>query len=74
MKEIKISFLSSFTCSGLPEIIKFKCYDQEIWADTYSAPYNQYTQEILNQQSNLYSFDPGIIFNDIKRHEKCNLI
>lgn len=62
MKHTKIAFLSNFTITGLAETIKVRCFKYGIYAEDYTAPYNQYAQEILNKSSNLYNFNPDIIF------------
>ena len=61
-KTIRISLLSSFTINGLSEILKVKSAERGISCRVYEAPYNQYSQEILNKKSNLYKFLPDITF------------
>lgn len=61
-KEVKIAFLSNFTINGLAETMKVLCSEQGIYAEIYTSPYNQYTQEILNKSSELYNLKPDIIF------------
>lgn len=62
MKELKIAFLANFTITGLAEALKVKCFEEEIFTQTYVSPYNQYVQEILNDSSELYRFAADIIF------------
>ena len=61
-KKIKVAFLSSFTINGIAESLKVKCSEKQILCDSYVANYNQYNQEILNENSQLYSFSPEITF------------
>ena len=61
-KKIKIGILSSFTITGLAETIKVKCDKVNVNCCTYVSGYNQYNQEILNSNSNLYQFKPEILF------------
>jgi len=61
-KKIKISLLSSFTINGLSEILKVKSAERHVSCIVYEAPYNQYSQEILNENSDLYKFLPDITF------------
>ena len=49
-KRIKVGFLSSFTVNGLPEVMKIKCEQREISAQTYLGEYNQYNQDILDSK------------------------
>ena len=61
-KKIRIAFLASFTINGFEETIRVKCFQKGIDCVTYVADYNQYNQEILNQDSGLYQFKPDITF------------
>jgi len=61
-KKIKIAILSSFTITGLAEVIKVKCKKINVDCLTYVSGYNQYNQEILNSKSDLYQFNPEILF------------
>jgi len=61
-KKIRIGLLSSYTINGLKEIIQVKSAKRNISCMIYEAPYNQYSQEILNQNSELYKFVPEITF------------
>ncbi len=61
-KKIRIGILSSFTINGLEETIRVKSAEKNIDCVTYVGGYNQYNQEILNQESNLYKFSPDITF------------
>ena len=61
-KKIRIALLSSFSINGLKEVIQVKSSERKISSIIYEAPYNQYSQEILNQESKLYEFSPDITF------------
>ncbi len=61
-KNLKIAILSSFTINGLAEILKIKSHEKQISCQTYVGNYNQYNQEILDQNSSLYKFNPDITF------------
>lgn len=61
-KTIKIALLSSFTINGLSESLKVKCSEKQIACISYISGYNQYNQEILNENSELYNFSPDITF------------
>lgn len=60
--KIKIAILSSYTHNGLKEIMDVKCVENNILATVYEGAYNQFSQEILDQKSNLYKFQPNILF------------
>lgn len=61
-KKIKIALLGSFTLNGLEETLRVKCANNKIACQTYVAGYNQYHQEILDPESELYKFSPDISF------------
>jgi len=61
-KKLRISILSSFTLNGIEEIFKVKCDEKNISCNTCLGGYNQYNQEILDPQSQLYQFQPNITF------------
>ncbi len=61
-KNTNIAILSSFTVTGLPEVVHVKCVENKINCHTYLGPYNQYTQQILDKKSDLYKFCPNITF------------
>ena len=61
-KKIHIAFVGSFSLNGFEETIQVQCNDEKINCITYNSPYNQFNQEILNENSDLYKFKPDIIF------------
>jgi len=61
-RNMKIGLLSSFTLNGLGESLQAKCASLKIGTTTYLCGYNQYNQDILNPQSNLYKFCPDVTF------------
>jgi FkbH-like protein len=61
-KKIKIAILSSFTINGLAETLQVKSAQKNIECKTFLGGYNQYNQEILDKNSNLYKFLPDITF------------
>ena len=67
-KRIKIAVLSSSTIKGLKEILFVKCYKLGVIPEILIGSYNQYNQEILDDNSKLYSFKPDlvILFIDTK--------
>jgi len=61
-RKIRIGLLSSYSINGLKEILKVKSSERGISCMIYETPYNQYSQEILNQDSGIYKFLPEITF------------
>ncbi|MFA5878076.1 MAG: HAD-IIIC family phosphatase [Candidatus Staskawiczbacteria bacterium] len=68
MKKVKIALLSSFTTKGIKEVLTVECLKNGIFPEVYLGGYNNYAQEILNEDSSLYNFNPDlvIIFVDIQ--------
>ncbi|MFA6536533.1 MAG: HAD-IIIC family phosphatase [Candidatus Paceibacterota bacterium] len=61
-RQIKAAFLSSYTIQGLPEVFQVRGVFHNLKISTYTAPYAQISQEILNQASELYKFNPDIVY------------
>ena len=61
-KKIRVGILCSFTINGLEEAMRVKSAEKNVECITYVGGYNQYNQELLNQESNLYKFSPDITF------------
>ncbi len=59
-QRIKIAILGSSTLEGLREVLDVKCRIQGLFPSFYLASYNQYNQEILNENSSLYKFNPDL--------------
>jgi len=59
---LRVAFLASSTINGFEETMRVKCFQKGIECITYVGDYNQYNQEILNQDSELYKFKPDITF------------
>ncbi len=60
-KRIKVALLSSFTIDPLGIYIDIKSRLVQLYPEIYVAPFNQYQQEIFDENSRLYSFKPDVI-------------
>jgi FkbH-like protein len=67
-KKMKIAVLSSSTIKGIKEVLFIKCYKLRIIPEILIGGYNQYNQEIFDDNSQLYKFKPNlvILFIDTK--------
>jgi len=65
---IRIALLSTFTITGIKEVLFTKCCAAGIMPDIYLCGYQQYAQEVLSPSSKLYLFNPDlvILFVDIQ--------
>ena len=61
-KKVRIAILSNFTITGLAESMRVKCHKINVDCSSYVSGYDQYNQEILNSESELYQFKPEITF------------
>jgi len=61
-KKLKVAILSSFTVNGLDESLHVKCSELGIGYRSHIAGYNQYNQELIDPESDLYSFSPDVTF------------
>jgi FkbH-like protein len=60
-KRIKIALLSSFTIDPLTIYLDIKNRLAKLYPEIYVAPFNQYQQEILDENSGLYAFKPDVV-------------
>ncbi len=60
-KTLKIALLSSFTITGVKEILSIKCYEIGLMPKFFVGEYNQYPQHILDEGSDLYRFNPDMV-------------
>ena len=59
---VRLALLSSFVLDQLIPFWDFECRRVGLLPEFYVTPFNQYTQEILNQNSGLYNFKPDLVF------------
>ncbi|UCE12254.1 MAG: HAD family hydrolase [Candidatus Heimdallarchaeota archaeon] len=59
---INIALLSSFTIDPLAIYIDIDCRLKELFPAIYIAPFNRYHEEILNDHSGFYKFNPDVVF------------
>ncbi len=62
MRNSRVALLSSYTIQGLPETMKARALFHNLWLDAYVSPYNQFTQQILDNESNFYKFEPDLVY------------
>ena len=62
VKKLRVAILASSTINGLKEVLSIKSRDFGIDADVYVGEYNQYTREILDDKSELYTHKSDVIF------------
>lgn len=59
---VRIALLSSFTLETLLPYVDVECRALGLVPDVYVAPFNSWTQEILDDRSELYRAEPEIAF------------
>lgn len=60
-KKIKVALLSSFTIDPLGTYIDIESRLAGLCPEIYIGPFNQYQQEILDENSKLYAFKPDVV-------------
>lgn len=60
-KSIKVAILASSTVRGMKEVLMVQCWEAGIGAEIFVGGYNQYSQEILNRDGELYRFAPDLV-------------
>lgn len=68
MKTCKIAVLSNFTCDSVPHYLRAYGLRYGIWPTVYKADFNQYIYQLLNPESELYSFSPDITLCLLDEH------
>lgn len=68
---MKIAFLSNYTPDFVVSAFKNKLNDQNLKYEFYISGFDQYTQEIISNDSKLYKFDPDVIFFSIDLNTLC---
>jgi FkbH-like protein len=71
MKSCRIAFESSFTIEPISKYIKRACGKVGISPDLYFGPFNAYHQDILDDRSELYQFNPDIMIIFTRLEEVC---
>src|SRR5262249_21392103 len=61
-RPVRIALLSSYVLDQLIPHLDFECRKASLTPEFYLAPFNQYTQEILQTSSSLYQFKPEVVF------------
>jgi len=64
-KTVNVAILSSSTLNGMKEVLIAQSSSFDIYVNVYIGEYGQYAQEILNSDSNLFSFNPDIVIINI---------
>ena len=62
LKKIRLSFLGSYSLNGFEETIKVLCNEENISCSTYVGGYNQFFQEIFDENSGWHKFESDITF------------
>ena len=61
-RPVRIALLSSYVLDPLIPFLDVECRRAGLAPTFYATPFNQYTQEVLDPSSGLYSFGPEIAF------------
>jgi FkbH-like protein len=59
-QRVRVALLSSFTIDPLKPYLYFECARDGLFSQFYVAGFDQYAQEILNPDSELYRFQPEL--------------
>lgn len=66
--EVKIAILSNFTCNSMAPYLRALMLEHNLWPTIYLADFNQYHYELLNPDSQLYSFHPDVTLCLLDEH------
>lgn len=61
IRSVKLAVLGSYTTTQFIPMLKLAALRQRINLEIYECPFGQYQQEIIDERSKLYAFDPEIV-------------
>jgi FkbH-like protein len=61
-RQARVAVIGSSTTSIIVQVLRALCFRDGVNAEFYEGPYGAYRQEILDRESGLYRFEPGIVF------------
>ena len=61
-RRVRVAVLSSFTIDPLKPYLQVGCLERDIWAEVFIPGFNQFAQQILTPESDLYAFKPEVCF------------
>jgi FkbH-like protein len=70
-RSVRIALLSSYVLDPLIPFLDVECRRAGLVPAFYVAPFNQYTQEVLNPASGLYAFGPDVVFVGLDVEDLC---
>jgi len=70
-RAVRIALLSSYVLDWLIPYLDVESRKAGLIPEFYLAPFNQYTQQILNSRSDLYQFKPDVIFLALGLEDIC---
>lgn len=70
-RAVRIALLSSYVLDWLIPYLDMECRRAGLVPEFYLAPFNQYTQLVLNPGSDLYQFKPDVIFLALGLEDIC---
>jgi FkbH-like protein len=68
---MRIAFLSNYTNDLIVRSVKKRLKNEKIDCELFISGYNQYTQDILGESNQFYSFDPELVFFSIDLNILC---
>ena len=61
-RRVRIAVLSSFTLDPIKPYLQVACIERGTWAEVFIPGFNQFAQQILDPESDLYTFQPDVCF------------
>ncbi len=62
---VKVAYLGNFTLDLLPRFVDVHCAREGIRAGAYVGGFDQYVQEILDEDSELVRYQPDVVFHSV---------
>lgn len=68
-QKLKVAILCSFTIESIEPILRVEAFKEKMNIETYICGYSQYAQDILDETSGLYMFNPDVVILAIRLEE-----
>ena len=62
LRTVRIAFLRSFTVEPAIQLLQAAALTERIWIEPYVGPFNAYSQDLLNPESDFGRFQPELTF------------
>jgi FkbH-like protein len=71
VRKVKVAILSSFTVAPIQPYLQISALERDVYLKIFISGFNQFAQEIMDPQSQLYTFLPDVCFLHLPLQALC---